>query len=99
MYSFTDYITEIGSRLSIFVAAMKFISERVMHPVVTDEIGGELNDQELNDATNADKSDDSKSSKRETGDQLERTYIVNKYLNWIAILRSMIKTDNHEQQL
>ena len=42
MYSFTEYITEVGSRLSIFMAIIGFISQRILYPVVTKELGNEL---------------------------------------------------------
>ena len=35
MYSVTDYITEIGSRLSIFMAIVAFVSQRILYPVFT----------------------------------------------------------------
>ena len=47
MYSFTDYITEVGSRLSIFMAIVAFISQRILYPVFTKLLGNKLKGQEL----------------------------------------------------
>ena len=88
MYSFTDYITEIGSRLSIFLAFVGFLSQRILYPVVTRELGDSLNDQEVN----------SISSNKSSDEQKKRKNIVNKYLNWTTILSQMIKTDKLESE-
>ena len=89
MYSFTDYITEIGSRLSIFLAIVGFLSQRILYPVVTRELGDSLNDQEVN----------SISANQSADEQKKRKNIVNKYLNWTTILSQMIKTDNHNTKI
>lgn len=47
MYSFNDYLTEVGSRLSIFLAIVGFISQRILYPVFIKVLGKDLKDQEL----------------------------------------------------
>ena len=85
MYSFTDYITEIGSRLSIFLAIVAFASQRILYPVFTKELGNELDEKDLEVR-------DAKKVDLESGDETKdekdiRTNLVNKYLNWITILK------------
>ena len=97
MYSKTDYITEFGSRLSLFLAFTAFVSQRILYPVFTKTLGNEIpvEDLELGVAKGA----NPKSVEKSTNDDTKRTKLVNKYLNWVTILKQMMKTDKHETEI
>ena len=85
MYSVTDYITEIGSRLSIYMAIVAFVSQRILYPVFTKQLGKKLVSKDL--GVREFQKVDVESGDKSTDENDMRTNLVNKYLNWVTILR------------